>query len=111
MKTLEILFSIMLVIVLVVIASITGNWSESLNPDGLVLHAPNEEKAAVAKSAFGFGASMGLLAVSLLYCLVAAAVLIFRKSRRKPHGLLPLVIAAIAVLGFSSSYFVDRYFV
>jgi len=111
MKTVEIAFCIALIIVLVIVAVLTGNWSESLNPDGLVLHAPDEETATEAKSAFGFGASMGLLAMSLLYCLIAAVILIVRQTRKVARGLLPLAVAAIAVVGFSSSYFVDSYFV
>ena len=110
MNTKQILVIVALVVFMVVIATITGNWAVEQNPDGLKLHSPSDKAANEARSAFGFGASFGLLGVSLLYCLLAAGTLLTNKLRRKTGSVLPVTIAIIAAIGFTASYVVDGYF-
>ena len=107
-KTLPVV--IVLLALMILLAVYMGNWAVDKNPDGLVLHSPSEEVATEGSSAFGFGASIGLLGTSLLYCLLAVGVLITSKIRNKPAGPMPLTIALIAALGFTASYIVDGYF-
>ncbi len=81
-----------------------------MNPDGLLLSAPSEDGSTEKISAFGFGAAIGLLLVSLFYCLLAAGLLLSSSLKKKPPGPLPLIVAIIAAVGFSLSYVVDGYF-
>ena len=95
---------------MIAVAVYTGNWAVEQNPDGLKLHSPTEEATQASTSAFGFGASIGLLGISLLYCLLAVSVLINGKLRKTPGSNMPLIIAIVAAVGFSASYIVDGYF-
>lgn len=99
-----------LVTAMIAIAVYMGYWLVEKNPEGLKLHSPTGEEAKEGSSAFGFGASIGLLATSLLYCLLAAGVLINSKIRNVSAGNLPLIVAIVAAVGFTSSYIVDGYF-
>ena len=99
-----------LITMMILITIYMGNWAVEKNPDGLKLHSPTDEEANEGGSAFGFGASFGLLGTSLLYCLLAVGVLITQKIRKLPTGTMPLTIAIIAALGFTASYVVDGYF-
>lgn len=110
MNTKNILVVLMLVALMTFVAFYLGNWAVAENPDGLKLHSPTEKPPAEGSSAFGFGASIGLLGTSLLYCLLAVAVLINSKIRKKPAGKLPIIVAVIAAVGFTTSYIVDGYF-
>ena len=95
-----------------------GQWSVSLNPDGIIPHTPVTEsaldestKAAVEpRSAFTFGASMGLLGVGLLYGMLAAVLILRAKTRGLPAGHLLYSIAGLAAAGFALSYLIDDYF-
>ena len=65
-----------------------GQWSEGLYPDGIAAHAPaadaSEQEVPTQRNAFTFGASMGLLAVGLLYGLLTAGLLVHAKTRGLP---------------------------
>ncbi len=91
-----------------------GQWSVSLNPDGIIPHTPVTEPAAEAsaepRSAFTFGASMGLLGVGLLYGMLAAVLILRAKTRGLPAGRLLYSIAGLAAAGFALSYLIDDYF-
>ena len=99
-----------------------GQWSVSLNPDGIIPHAPvtesTVEPSAEAsskavdepRSAFTFGASMGLLGVGLLYGMLAAVLILRAKTRGLPAGPLLYGIAGLAAAGFALSYLIDDYF-
>ncbi len=91
-----------------------GQWSVSLNPDGIVPHAPATETAADTsvepRNAFTFGASIGLLGVGLLYGMLAAVFLLRAKTRGLPAGPFIYSIAGLAAAGFALSYLVDDYF-
>lgn len=95
---------------MIFIAIYMGNWAVDKNPDGLKLHSPSDKAANESSSAFGFGASIGLLGTSLLYCLLAVGVLITSKIRKVSAGTMPLTIALVAAVGFTASYVVDGYF-
>jgi hypothetical protein len=110
MNSKKILLIVALIAILIFVAIYMGNWAVDKNPDGLKLHSPTDEAAKAGSSAFGFGASIGLLGTSLLYCLLAAGVLITSKIRNIPTGTMPLKIAIVAALGFTASYVVDGYF-
>ena len=116
-------------IILVVLAAIMaltayslGQWSVSLNPDGIIPHTPatqstadtlaesSVETAVQPRSAFTFGASMGLLAVGLVYGMLAAILFLRAKTGGKPVGPLIYGIAGLAATGFALSYLVDDYF-
>ncbi len=124
-------------IILVVLAAIMaltayslGQWSVSLNPDGIIPHTPATqstadtlaessvetvvetvvETAVQPRSAFTFGASMGLLAVGLVYGMLAAILFLRAKTGGKPVGPLIYGIAGLAATGFALSYLVDDYF-
>ena len=91
-----------------------GQWSVSLNPDGIIPHTPATETAAEAsvepRGAFTFGASMGLLGVGLLYGMLAAVLILRAKTRGLPAGRLLYSIAGLAAAGFALSYLIDDYF-
>ena len=120
-------------IILVVLAAIMaltayslGQWSVSLNPDGIIPHTPATQSTAETlaessvgtvvetaiepRSAFTFGASMGLLAVGLVYGMLAAILFLRAKTGGKPVGPLIYGIAGLAATGFALSYLVDDYF-
>ena len=111
-----------LVAIMALIAYGLGQWAVSLNPDGIIPHAPVTEstvepsaeastKAAVEpRSAFTFGASMGLLGVGLLYGMLAAVLILRAKTRGLPAGPLLYSIAGLAAAGFALSYLIDDYF-
>lgn len=110
MNSKKILVIIALIAAMIFVAIYIGNWAVDKNPDGLKLHSPSDEAANTGSSAFGFGASIGLLGTALLYCLLAAGVLITNKIRKIPAGTMPLTIAIVAAVGFTASYVVDGYF-
>lgn len=110
MNSKNILVIVLLISIMVLVAIYMGNWAVEKNPDGLKLHSPTGEEENEDSSAFGFGASFGLLGISLLYCLMAVGVLIAQKIRKIPAGTIPLTIAIIAAIGFTASYVVDGYF-
>ncbi|MDB4223552.1 hypothetical protein N9850_07240 [Granulosicoccus sp.] len=110
MNSKKLLVISLLISIMVLVAIYMGNWAVDKNPDGLKLHSPTDEKANEGSSAFGFGASFGLLGTSLLYCLLAVGVFIAQKIRKLPTGTMPLTIAIIAAVGFTASYVVDGYF-
>lgn len=101
---------VVLIAIMVLVAFLVGNWFSKINPEGLTLNSPLEENSGERVSAFGFGASIGLLLSSLFYCVLAAGILISSKLKNKPAGKLPIAIAVLAALGFSLSYIVDGYF-
>ena len=104
--------------VLVAIMALTaigiGQWSVGLNPDGIVPHAPAsgtaEPESTTPRSAFTFGASMGLLGAGLLYGMVAAGLLLHAKSRGLPARRFIYSVAGLAAAGFALSYLIDDYF-
>lgn len=107
-----------------------GQWSVSLNPDGIVPHTPATQSAGETlaetsnesvtkpvseavvepRSAFTFGASMGLLGVGLVYGMLAAIFFLRAKTGGKPVGPLIYGIAGLAATGFALSYLIDDYF-
>lgn len=116
-----------------------GKWAEKLNPEGIVPHTPVASEATTAdtstssantvstpqgsevataasteldtpRSAFTFGASMGLLAVGLLYCVLAAGLLLRQRARGLPANRFIVCLAGLAVSGFALSYLIDDYF-
>lgn len=105
---------------MLLVANGLGRWSASLNPDGIQPHpvaASDVNDAADSRAAQGqprnaytFGASLGLLGTSLLYCLLAFGLLIQKKSRALPANTFIYCVAGIAGLGFVFSYLVDDYF-
>ncbi|ASJ75356.1 hypothetical protein [Granulosicoccus antarcticus] len=115
-----------LVALMMAIAIGLGQWSANLNPDGIIPHTPIAEVApsaesneaadvvesvpAEARSAFTFGASMGLLATGMLYCMLAAVLLLKAKSRGFPASKFIYSVAGLAVAGFALSYLIDDYF-
>lgn len=96
------------------IAFALGQWSAGLNPDGIIPHAPSSEAtgalSAEPRNAFTFGASMGLLATGMLYCMLAAVLLLKAKSRGFPVNKFIYSVAGLAVAGFALSYLIDDYF-
>jgi hypothetical protein len=116
----EYVIIIALTVFMALAANGLGRWSSSLNPDGIQPHPlPSSEfvditettsQESIPRNAFTFGASLGLLGVSLLYCLVAAGLLIRRKSRGLPASNIIYCVAGIAGFGFALSYLVDDYF-
>ncbi len=107
-----------LVAIMALTAYALGQWSVSLNPDGIIPHAPVTETGAVAstdasvepRNAFTFGASMGLLGVGLLYGMLAAVFLLRARTRGLPASPFIYSIAGLAAAGFALSYLVDDYF-
>lgn len=99
-----------LIAIMVLVAFLVGSWFAKMNPEGLTLNSPLEDNSGESVSAFGFGASIGLLLSSLFYCVLAAGILISSKLKNKPAGSLPIAIAVLAAVGFSLSYVVDGYF-
>ncbi len=90
-----------------------GNWSEQINPDGIMPHPAAEGETAEAnapRDAFSFGVSMGLLGTALLYCCIAFGLFIQAKSNRQPISKFTLWVAGLSVLGFALSYLIDDYF-
>lgn len=99
-----------------------GQWSVSLNPNGIMAHTPatqttveapaegTVETATEPRSAFTFGASMGLLGVGLVYGMLAAIFFLRAKTGGKPVGPFIYGIAGLAATGFALSYLVDDYF-
>lgn len=112
-----------------------GRWAENLNPDGIIPHTPVAQDAATgseasaasstsdgtpdatapadsaeARSAFTFGASMGLLAAGLLYCVIAAGLLLQQRAKGLPVNRFIYSIAGLAAAGFALSYLIDDYF-
>jgi hypothetical protein len=110
MQSKKILIIAALIAVMIFVAIYMGNWAVDENPDGLKLHSPSDDATDESTSAFGFGASIGLLGTSLLYGLLAAAVLIANKIRKVPAGAMPLTIAIVAAVGVTASSFVEGYF-
>jgi len=116
----EYVIVIALVLFMALAANALGRWSASLNPDGIQPHpepgtAPVENtelstEHTSARNAFTFGASLGLLGVSLLYCVIAAGLLIRKKSKGLPASRFIYCVAGIAGVGFLLSYLVDDYF-
>lgn len=62
------------------------------------------------RDAFQFGASLGLLGVGLLYCMIAAGLWLQGKSSGKPAGTFIYLVAGLAVIGLVLSYVIDDYF-
>ena len=110
MKTRNNTIIVTLIALMVLVTFLVGNWFEQMHPNGLTLNKPSEDKPGDNISAFGFGASIGLLLSSLLYCLLAAGMLINSKLKKRAAGYLPVAVAVIAAVGFTLSYFVDGYF-
>lgn len=110
----------LLVAIMTLTAYGLGQWSVSLNPDGIIPHTPATADEAVAetvttastepRSAFTFGASMGLLGVGLLYGMLAAVLILRAKTRGLPAGTFFYSIAGLAAAGFALSYLIDDYF-
>lgn len=108
----------MILAVLAVFMALTaiglGQWSVSLNPDGIIPHTPvtvaADPESLEPRSAFTFGASMGLLSVGLLYCMLAAVLLLQTKTRGLPVGQFIYSVAGLATAGFALSYLIDDYF-
>ncbi|MGQ7843525.1 hypothetical protein ACUNV4_03530 [Granulosicoccus sp. 3-233] len=122
------------------IAFSLGRWAENLNPDGIIPHTPVVQDAAsgdttamdttggtasstaseagsdtsaesvTPRNAFTFGASMGLLAAGLLYCVIAAGLLLRQRARGLPANRFIIAVAGLAVTGFALSYLIDDYF-
>ncbi len=111
-----------LVAIMALTAYSLGQWSVSLNPEGIIPHTPATQATAEApaeaivdsavepRSAFTFGASMGLLGVGLVYGMLAAIFFLRAKTGGKPVGPLIYGIAGLAAAGFALSYIVDDYF-
>lgn len=110
MKTRNNTIIVTLIALMVLVTFLVGNWFEQMHPNGLTLNKPSEDTPGENISAFGFGASIGLLLSSLLYCLIAAGMLINSKLKNRAAGILPVAVAVIAAIGFTLSYFVDGYF-
>ena len=115
----EYVIVIALIVLMALAANGLGRWSSSLNPDGIQPHpVPGSEvvdntettKKSTPRNAFTFGASLGLLGMSLLYCLIGAGLLIRKKSRGLPVSKFIYCVAGIAGLGFALSYLMDDYF-
>ena len=122
----EIAILIALTIAMLAVALSMGKWVEASYPDKFQLHEPtspnssnnantdnapsNKTTTAKESTAFGYGAATGLLIISLLYCLLAAALLLRCKATNRPRSPLITAIAILAAVGFSLSYFVDGYF-
>ena len=101
-------------------ATLLGNWSASINPDGIAPHPVAADAIAAEntpetptepRNAYWFGVSIGLLGTSLLYCCVAMGLLIQGRSagRKSAHNTV-YWIAGLAAIGFILSYLVDDYF-
>ncbi len=117
-----------MVILMAAFAVGLGRWAEDLNPDGIIPHTPVEQNTAAGesdeqsaastevtdatqpRSAFTFGASMGLLAAGLLYCVIAAGLLLRQQVRGQSINRFIYCVAGLAVTGFALSYLVDDYF-
>ena len=97
-----------------------GRWAESVNPEGITepvttanlpdTQTPSEPVVTNSRDAFTFGASIGLLAASLLYATFAIALLIRAKSKGWAPDQLTYWIAGLAGVGLALSYLVDDYF-
>lgn len=109
-----------LIVFMVIAANGLGRWSASLNPDGIQPHpiassevkdpADSGVRQSEPRNAYTFGAALGLLGTSLLYCLLAFGLLIRKKSQALPVNTFIYCVAGIAGLGFVFSYLVDDYF-
>lgn len=104
-----------------------GRWAEYINPDGIkafpvAVDAPSTTPPAndasvndrqdgdPPRNAFYFGASMGLLAMALIYATVVMGLLIRARSiGRKPDKFV-FWLASLAGSGLLLSYLVDDYF-
>lgn len=104
-----------------VISYAVGNWAQTLNPDGIQDVAATAASETgndglpnpatdVPRNAFSFGASIGLLATGLLYCLIAFGLLIRAKTKMQTAGVFTYCVAGMAVTAFVLSYVVDDYF-
>lgn len=99
-----------LIVFMALAANGMGRWSASLNPGGIQTHTETTSVESTPRNAFTFGASLGLLGVSLLYCLIGVGLLIRKKSKGLPASKFIYYVAGIAGLGFALSYLVDDYF-
>lgn len=115
MTKIQIIIIGLLVAFMAAAAFLLGQWSETLNPDGIMPHPgvdgdTSETAPAVPRNAFTFGVSIGLLGMSMLYCVIAAGLLIRSKIQRKLAGGFTYSVAGLAAVGFVLSYVVDDYF-
>lgn len=123
------LILIILTLMMALTAYNIGKWAESVYPQGIVpqtptgaeplTQAPASQEQALQplpsetgqpRSAFTFGASMGLLGVGLLYCLIAAGLMIKARASGMKPGIFIYSVTGLAVTGFVLSYLIDDYF-
>lgn len=122
--------TLVLMALLMILAAVAlGQWAERLNPEGLITHTPtttapdasaSEARGALqeptredkpdARSAFRFGASMGLLAMGLLYCVIAAGLLLQRRANGLAANRFIVAMTVLAISGFALSYLIEDYF-
>lgn len=114
MTTVQKILVVLMLLAMAAAAMLVGNWSASINPDGIAAHPAAEGQAPQTeiqpRDAFSFGASMGLLGMSLLYCCAAFALFIRAKSRQRTTSTFTYWIAGLAIAGFILSYLIDDYF-
>jgi hypothetical protein len=118
MSTRQYAILIALVALMTAVAVGLGRWSEQLNPAGIQSITESatdatttiEAGAEEPRNAFTFGASMGLLGSALLYCLIAAGLLLRARSLGRPPGRFAYFVAGLAAVGFVLSYLIDDYF-
>lgn len=123
------LILIILTLLMALSAYNMGKWAESVYPQGIIPQTPGSDDIArqepvsepptpstplndadQPRSAFTFGASMALLGMGLLYCLIAAGLLIKARASGIKPGIFIYSVTALAVSGFILSYLVDDYF-
>lgn len=112
MTSKELIILAVLATVMLAAATTLGNWSATINPDGILPHQneANGVQNAQPRDAYWFGASIGLLGTSLLYCCIAMGLLILARTKKKPVSQIAYWIAGLAASGFILSYLVDDYF-
>ena len=118
MSSKQIITLAILAILMVLVATGMGRWSEQINPDGIAMN-PATQSADVqadnvtnaeSRDAYTFGVSLGLLATGFFYCCIAIGLLIHAKSKGKPASKFIYWVAGFAGTGFALSYLVDDYF-
>ena len=108
------LILIVMIIIMMGMALAIGNWSASMNPDGILPHPTIDEgellEQPVPRDAYWFGISIGLLGLSLLYGCIAFGLFIMARSQSRPIDKFIYYLAGVAGIGFALSYLVDDYF-